>query len=531
MIGIASASNRQASSGTDFSLDTQHQTAPTQSGPARVDGDSYATIVKSSSIIGGSAALNLLITMASAKAGAVFLGPQGVGLLRLYVSTIDVLRVLSGLGISSSGVRELANAIGRRDETQVARVVRTLRQLCWGTGTFGWLLAVVLAYPVSGWIFGSRDYAVPLAMLGATLLFAALSGGQMAFLQGARRIAALAKVNVLSAALSTIVAILLYWQFGIRGIVPALVAGAAITLLVSWWYARQLPVPDLPAGVRFSASTEGRRLIGLGLAFMWSGLMVVSVTALTNILIVRELGMQANGYYGAAWALSGMFANFVLTAMGADFLPRLAAVQDNHPTVCRLVNEQTEIGILLALPGLVATLFFAPLAIKVFYTSDFLVAAELLPWLVLGVFGRVTSWPMGFVLIAKAKSIMFAASETLFALFHVALLAIGLFKFGMVGVAAAYFVLYIVYNCFMYVLSRRLITFYWSTPVWKLLAISSCFVLTAFILPSVVTGFHGYLVGGACVALSILFSVQGLATRLGPTHPLSKWLPVFFTAK
>jgi antigen flippase len=506
-------------------LDTQHQTAPTGPGPARTDGDSYATIVKSSSIIGGSAALNILITMASAKAGAVFLGPQGVGLLKLYVSTMEVLRVLSGLGISSSGVRELANAIGHKDETQVAKVVRTLRQLCWATGTFGWLLAVVLAYPVSSWVFGSRDYAVPLAMLGATLLFAALSGGQMAFLQGARRIGALAKVNVLSAALSTIVAIVLYWQFGIRGIVPALVAGAAITLLVSWWYARRLPVPALPAGVRFSATTEGRRLVGLGLAFMWSGLMVASVAALTNTLIVRELGMQANGYYGAAWALSGMFANFVLAAMGADFLPRLAAVHNDHPAVCRLVNEQTEAGILLALPGLVATMFFAPLAIKLFYSAEFLVAAELLPWLVLGVFGRVTSWPMGFVLIAKAKSKLFVACETTFALFHLVLILVGLFTFGLVGVAIAFIFVYLFYNVAMHIISGRLICFRWSPSVWRLIVVSAGFVVAGFGLPHIMQEHQTYIMGAALLILSAAYSVIGLSRRLGPEHVIAKWVP------
>ncbi len=469
--------------------------------------------------------------MASAKAGAVFLGPQGVGLLKLYVSTMDVLRVLSGLGISSSGVRELANAIGRKDETQVAKAVKTLKQLCWATGVFGWLLAAALAYPVSSWVFGSESYAVPLATLGVTLLFAALSGGQMAFLQGARRIAALAKVNVLSAAFSTILAIVLYWQLGVRGIVPALVTGAAVTLLVSWWYARQLPVPALPAGARFSATSEGRRLVGLGLAFMWSGLMVTSVAALTNTLIVRELGMQANGYYGAAWALSGMFANFVLAAMGADFLPRLAAVQNDHPNVCRLVNEQTEVGILLALPGLVATMFFAPLAIKLFYSSEFLVAAELLPWLVLGVFGRVTSWPMGFILIAKARSKLFIVSETGFAIIHASFLLVGLLTLGLVGVAIAFFITYCIYNIALHIISKGLVKFQWSIRVWKLLATSSCFVAAAFVLPSAVSDLQGYILGGAGVALSILFSLQGLVARLGRNHPLSKWLPAIFSTR
>jgi PST family polysaccharide transporter len=512
-------------------LDTNNQAAPVEPNSARISKDSYAAIVKSSSIIGGSTAVSLLMGMAAAKAGAIFLGPQGIGLLKLYGSTMDVLRVLSGLGISSSGVRELANAISRKDEAQVGKVVTVLKQLCWATGAFGWLITAVLAYPLSSWVFGSTDYATSLVTLGAALLFAALSGGQLAFLQGSRRIAALAKVNVLSAAISTILAIVLYWQLGTRGIVPALISGAAITLLISWWYTRKIPVPTAPVRERFSTSKEAKRLVGLGLAFMWSGLMVTSVAAVTNILIVRELGMEAAGFYGAAWALSGMFANFILGAMGADFLPRLAAVQNDHPTTCRLVNEQTEIGILLALPGLVATLFFAPLAIQLFYSSKFLVAAELLPWLVLGVFGRVTSWPMGFILIAKAKSKLFAATETFFAIIQLLLVWVGLFAFGLTGVAAAFCMLYLIYNIVMGVLTHNLVTLRWSTAVWRLIAISVCFTGTGFLLPTLLSNTQNYIAGGFCLILSSLFSLRGLAIRLGPQHVIARWAPNFLHRK
>lgn len=511
-------------------MDKQQQGAQAGSRSIGKNGGSYTAIVKSSSIIGGSAAASILIGMAAAKAGAIFLGPSGVGLLKLYISTMDTLRILSSLGIGSSGVRELANAIGRKDETQIAKIVKTLKLLCWATGVSGWLLAAVLAYPLSNWVFGSRDYAVPLAMLGATLVFAALSGGQMAFLQGSRRIAAVAKANVFSSAISTMMAILFYWQLGMQGIVPALIAGAAVTLLVSWLFARRLPVTAIPRDAQFSTSEEIRRLIGLGLSFMWSSLMVASVAVITNGLIVRELGMQANGFFGAAWALSGMFANFVLAAMGADFLPRLAGVQNDHPTVCRLVNEQTEIGILLALPGLVATILFAPLAIKLFYSREFLIAAELLPWLVLGVFGRVTSWPMGFVLIAKARSRLFAASETLFAVLHVLLLSVGLFAFGLVGVAAAFCILYVCYNVFIYILCGHLITFRWSSPVWKLVAVSACFVGVALVLPITLDSLSSYIAGGALLALCGGYSLRGLSIRLGPDHPLTKALPRFLSS-
>ena len=57
--------------------------------------------------------------------------------------------------------------------------------------------------------------------------------------------------------------------------------------------------------------------------------------------------------------------------MGADFYPRLTAVADDHKECNRLVNEQAEVGLLLAGPGVIATLTFAPLVIWLFYSSAF----------------------------------------------------------------------------------------------------------------------------------------------------------------
>ena len=44
----------------------------------------------------------------------------------------------------------------------------------------------------------------------------------------------------------------------------------------------------------------------------------------------------------------------MLTAMGTDFLPRLTAASHDNATMNPLVNEQTEMGIVIAIPGVVA---------------------------------------------------------------------------------------------------------------------------------------------------------------------------------
>src|SRR5208337_3218913 len=103
------------------------------------------------------------------------------------------------------------------------------------------------------------------------------------------------------------------------------------------------------------------------------------------------------------WTLSTLYVGFVLNAMGADFYPRLTSLAADNMMVNRLVNEQTEMGLLIAVPGVLATLTLAPWVLKIFYSVQFVPAVEIVRWQIVGILLRVVSWPMGFVQLAKGK--------------------------------------------------------------------------------------------------------------------------------
>lgn len=77
---------------------------------------SYAQILKSSSIMGGAAGINLLLGMVRTKFAAVLIGTIGVGLLASFTALQGIIGAIAGLGIQSSAVREIAAAIGQGDE-------------------------------------------------------------------------------------------------------------------------------------------------------------------------------------------------------------------------------------------------------------------------------------------------------------------------------------------------------------------------------------------------------------------------------
>src|ERR1700693_3051565 len=76
---------------------------------------SYGQILKSSALVGGSSAVNIVLGIIRTKAMAILLGPAGFGLFGLYGSIANLPQSVAGMGINSSGVRQIAEAIASDD--------------------------------------------------------------------------------------------------------------------------------------------------------------------------------------------------------------------------------------------------------------------------------------------------------------------------------------------------------------------------------------------------------------------------------
>lgn len=486
---------------------------------------SYSRIVKSTSLVGGSEVVTLLIGIVQTKFVAIFLGPLGVGLSGTYSSLIGMVATLANLGIRSSGVKEVAAAVGSGDQLRIGRTVLTLRRVCWLTGTAGALAVTLLARPLSQITFGSDEHAWAVAVLGWTILLRNVASAQMAYIQGLRRIGDLVRLKIASAIVGATIGIGFYAWLGITGVVPALVSLALADSALAWWFARKAPAPQVDMTWQESIKTSGD-LARLGVALMWAGLLGSVVAYLTRLLITRELSLEAVGIFQSSFRISGLFVNFILGAMASDFYPRLTAVAVDHERANRLVNEQTEIGLLLAVPGLVAMLAFAPTVIRVLYTAEFAQSAELLKWFVLGCLGRVISWPMGFTILAKGKGSLFAGLETFAYALHIVLIWIGLLTFGLLGVSVAFFALYIIYTVVVWITVNHLTGFTWSAEVHKLLTVLVPCVALAFLTVQCLPAIPACAIGSALTGASSTYCCRQLTLRLGPTHKFSRLVQV-----
>ena len=486
--------------------------------------ESYGQILKSTALIGASSLISVGFGIIRSKAMAMLLGPAGVGLIGIFNSLAELCQTTAGLGVQSSGVRQIASAGSADGDLDVARITTVLRWLSLALGTGGALLLVLISGPVAEVTFGDPLQSGAVALLGVAVGLRIVSGGQLALIQGLRRVSDLAQLAVLSAFFSTVIAVPLVYWFGEDGIVPSIVGMAAATLLTSWWYARRVGVATRRIPM-WAFAQEAAPLLKLGFVFMASGLLTAGAAYLVRLIVLHNSGVEAAGLYQAAWMLGGIYASFILQSMGVDFYPRLTAVADSDEDCCRLVNEQARIGLLLAAPGVLATLTFAPLVMIVFYTAAFQPASDVLRWICLGMMLRIITWPMGFIILARGAQKIFFWTEVAATTVNVGLAYILVELIGLNGAGMAFFGLYVWHGILIYVIVRKIAGFRWSADnarlVISVLALTAAVFGSTELLPIIPAMIIGTMATVGCG----FYCLRSLLTILGPDHALIRKLP------
>ncbi len=475
------------------------------------EGSSYKQILRSSSIIGGASVINILVSLLRTKVAAVVLGPGGVGLIGLLQTLMATASTVSALGFGTVGTRQIAEAVGEDD---AAAVAAARRALFWGTlglATVGalvfWCLRDVLAVRVLG--DAGQGTAVGWLAVGVALTVA--SGSQAALLNGLRRIGDIARVSVLSALLSTAIGVAALLLWGERGVLVFVLGGPLASFVWGHWYVSRLPKIEGSRTPLSQLVAQWKTLARLGAAFMVAGLVVTLGQLAVRVLIQQELGVDALGQFQAAWMISMTYIGFVLGAMGADYYPRLTAVIKEPAEANRLVNEQTEVALLLAGPVLIAMLGLAPWVIHLLYSREFAEAATVLRWQVLGDILKVASWPLGFVILAAGAGRTFMLTESFGIGLFVLLTWLGIPLLGVEASGVAFVGMYVAYLPIVLLLARYRTGFSWQRRV----TLQMVLLLALAGMVFVASVWSQWLGAGLAICISMVLGVQALA-RLGP---------------
>jgi PST family polysaccharide transporter len=194
--------------------------------------------------------------------------------------------------------------------------------------------------------------------------------------------------------------------------------------------------------------------------------------------------------------------------MGADYYPRLTGVIQDREAATRLVNEQSEIALLLSAPVFIAMIGLTPWVIRLLYSPAFLPAVEVLRWQILGDVLKVAGWPLGFVTLAAGAGRTFFWLESGLILLLGGLIAAFCARFGLQVTGMAFLACYALYLPVVYRLAARRIGFSWRPQVIRLLLV----ILALCVLVALLSARYWW--GGlVSVGLALGFAAYAL-TRL-----------------
>lgn len=484
---------------------------------------SYRQIAKATAIFGGVKIFQIIISIIRSKIIAVLLGPTGMGISGLLTSTINLIGTVSNLGLGTSSVKNVAEANATGNNVRISMIIIILRKWVWITGTLGTLFTLVFSPWLSLLTFGNRDYTIAFVWISVSLLFNQLSNGQMVVLQGMRKLQYLAKANLTGSILGLVLTLPLYYFWGIEGIVPAIIVTSIISLARSWYYARKVPIERIRVS-RARTIIEGKKMLIMGFMLSLSSLISLGASYIIRIYISNTGGIAQVGLYTAGFAIINTYVGLIFTAMATDYYPRLSALAHSNELSKQLINQQSEISVLILAPIISVFIVFIQWIVVLLYSSKFAAINEMIHWAALGMLFKAASWSIGFLFLAKGHSKLFFWSELIANIYILVFNLLGYKILGLTGLGVSFLFSYILYLVQVYVIGHHKYLFSFNIEFLRIFIIQLLLAISCMLSFYFITSPFNYLVGSLIVAISILYSLKELNARINLSSKIMKIL-------
>ncbi|RTY83531.1 hypothetical protein EKL97_04425 [Flavobacterium sp. LS1P28] len=465
---------------------------------------SYHRIVKTTSLFGGVQFFMIIIGVIRTKCIAVFIGPEGMGIISLLNSAMNLVGGVTGLGIETSGVKHLSSSYKNDNLSTIASVAALIKKLAVLTGILGCVLVILFSSWLSQITFGNSNHTFTFVFISITLLFRQLMIGQLVVLQGLRKMRFLAKANFYGNGLGLLVSIPLYYYYRIDAIVPTIIVASLASLLVSFYYSKKIPF-EKNVFSKEQGNTEGKSIIRLGILLTLSGLLTLLSTYLIQIFVGKWGGLEQVGFYNAGFTLLNSYVGVIFTVMSTDYFPRLAFISADNEKVRTSVVQQSFVSILIITPVIILFLTCIPLIVKIIFTPEFNAIIPMVCFGIIAMLFRAVSWSMGYILIAKGDSKMFMRTAVGFNSISLILNIFGYYYYGLEGLGFSFLLYYFIHFLGLKIITKKRYGFYFESDFYNTYLICILLCVATFLFRYLPNPILKYGLMSLMVVVSIVF--------------------------
>lgn len=379
-------------------------------------------LIKTNLVFGGVKIFQMLVSLIKNKIVAVLLGPAGVGIQTLLVSTINTLHQFSSLGINQSSVREIAI---EKEHTEKSKVIKVANILSVILGIIAAIICFVFSKQLSHFVFEKSDYTIMFQIVSVALFFESISNTQVAVLQGIRTVRTLAWASLVGSIISLLLSVPIYYYWRVDAIPFALILGYGSSALVYFIWRRKRIITKINID-KAEFKRVSAKILSLGITLMISSCIMTLLSMALNVFINRFGTSSDVGLYQAAYACTYSVVTVLVAILASDYYPRLSSMIDDKNKTEELINSQIELLELSLAPVVAIMCCFPEIVIKVLYSKEFLSVSYPVQLMGVALFFRILWHSLSYVILAYGDKKTY--------LFFDAIICNGLFFIGsMIG--------------------------------------------------------------------------------------------------
>lgn len=264
------------------------------------------------------------------------------------------------------------------------------------------------------------------------------------------------KINIANSVVGLCFTLVFVLTLGLPGALVSAVTYQSVMLFITMWMVRK------SSWAAWSNFKERLNRLASKQYFKYT-LMTLTTAAtlpisqlLLRSYVISEISPIEAGWWEAMNRLSNMYLMVITTSFTVYYMPRLSELSDKYE-LRREIFKAYKLIVPILIVGFALIYLFRHLIIRILFSPEFLPMENLFIWQLIGDFFKICSWLLAFIMVAKAMSKAYIATEIIFALLYIAFGFVFIRMNGVVGITQAYLLNFVMYMICMIILFRGII--------------------------------------------------------------------------
>ncbi len=401
-----------------------------------------------------STAISFISGFLIVKLVAVKIGPQGIAFVGQFQNTATIITLMATAAITTGVVKYLAEHKHNREK--IRQIINTAFFMVFCCSLITSLVVIVSSRRLSEIAFKTKDFWFVYFLFGLFITLISFNVIFSAILNGLKEIRRFTIINVLSSLINVAATVIFAYSWGIKGVLIASTVSAIIIFIINIILFNKLGIKWMP-NLKSWDTKLVKMLSAFSLMAIASGITSPTMQILVRDRIISQFSITNAGYWQAVTKISDYYLSFITTVLAVYYMPRLSEITDKTELRREIVKGYKYV---LPVVGSIAILVwvFKSLIIHILFTREFLPMSPLFTFQLLGDFFKIGSWLLAYLMVAKAMTKTYIATEIGFGVSYVMLSYFLMDRYGIIGTTYAFCINYGLYWTLMAVLMRKQIT-------------------------------------------------------------------------